>query len=250
VQVINEARDFRLTVIELREASAEEREVTAARLAAEEARKPFNLAEGPLLRVKLLRLAEDDQVLLVTMHHIISDGWSIKILIREMGALYETCAGGWEAALPALPIQYADFAAWQRRWLRGDVLEEQLSYWRRQLADAPPLLEFPTDRPRPTFKTFHGADVPLTFSKKLSEEITQLSRREGATLFMTLLAAYACLLHRYTNQEDILVGTPIANRNRSETESLIGFFINTLVLRARFPERVTFRELLRQMRET
>src|SRR5205085_2378863 len=241
IQVINEVRDSRLTVIELRESSPEEREATAARLAAEEARRPFNLAEGPLLRVKLLRLAEDDQVLLITMHHIISDGWSIKVLIREMGALYEAYASGREAALPALPIQYADFAAWQRRWLQGDVLEEQLNYWRAQLADAPPLLELPTDRPRPTFKTFHGADIPLTFSKKLSEEIMRLSRREGATLFMTLLAAFSTLLYRYTNQEDILVGTPIANRNRAETESLIGFFVNTLVLRARVTDGMSFR---------
>jgi len=249
IQVINEVRDSRLTVIELRESSPEEREATAARLASEEARRPFNLAEGPLLRVKLLQLAEDDQVLLITMHHIISDGWSIKILIREMGALYEAYADEREAALPELPLQYADFAAWQRGWLQGDVLEEQLSYWKRQLAGSPPLLELPTDRPRPMFKTFHGADVLLTFPKKLSEEITRLSRREGATLFMTLLAAFSTLLYRYTNQADILVGTPIANRNRAETESLIGFFINTLVLRARFSERLTFRALLRQVRE-
>ena len=249
VQVVNEARDFRLTVIELRDSSPEEREATAARLAAEEARRPFNLTEGPLLRVKLLRLAQNDQVLLVTMHHIVSDGWSIKVLIRELGTLYEAYASGREAALPALPIQYADFAAWQREWLRGDVLEEQLAYWRRQLASSPPLLELPTDRPRPTFKTFHGADVPLTLSKKLSGEIAQLSRREGATLFMTLLAAFSALLYRYTNQEDILVGTPIANRNRAETESLIGFFVNTLVLRSRVTDGMSFGELLRQTRE-
>ncbi|HEX3560510.1 MAG TPA: amino acid adenylation domain-containing protein [Pyrinomonadaceae bacterium] len=250
VQVIGAPQDFRLTVIELRGLSPEEREATAARLAAEEARGPFNLAEGPLLRVKLLRLAQDEHVLLVTMHHIISDGWSIKVLIREMGALYEAYASEREAALPDLPIQYADFAAWQREWLRGEVLEGQLAYWRRQLAGSPPLLELPTDRPRPTFKTFHGADVPLTLSRKLSEEIAQLGRREGATLFMTLLAAFSALLYRYTNQEDILVGTPIANRNRAETESLIGFFVNTLVLRARVTDGMSFRELLRQVRES
>jgi amino acid adenylation domain-containing protein len=250
VQVINEIWDFSLALIDLRESSLEEKEEIAARLAAEEARKPFNLAEGPLLRVKLLRLAEDDQVLLITMHHIISDGWSIKVLIREIGALYEAYANGREAALPELPIQYADFASWQRGWLQGERLEEQLSYWRGQLADAPPLLELPTDRPRPTFKTFHGANVTLSFSKSLSKEITQLGRREGATLFMTLLSAFFALLHRYTNQEDILAGTPIANRNRAETESLIGFFVNTLVLRARFSDAMTFRELLGQVRET
>jgi amino acid adenylation domain-containing protein len=250
VQVINEVWDFSLPVIDLRESSPEEKEETAARFAAEEAREPFNLAEGPLLRIKLLRLAEDDQVLLLTMHHIISDGWSIKVLIREMGALYEAYMNGRDAALPELPIQYPDFAVWQREWLQGERLEEQLSYWRAQLAGAPPLLELPTDRPRPTFKTFHGANVTLSFSKSLSEEITQLGRREGTTLFMTLLSAFYVLLHRYTNQEDILVGTPIANRNRAETESLIGFFVNTLVLRARFSDAMTFRELLGQVRET
>ena len=250
LQVINEPRDFRLTVIELRESSPEKKEATVARLAADEARTPFNLAAGPLLRVKLLRLAEDDHVLLITMHHIISDGWSIKVLISEIGELYEAYANGREATLPELPIQYADFAVWQRNWLQGERLEEQLSYWKTQLAAAPPLLELPTDRPRPTFKTFHGADVHLSLSKKLSEDITLLSRREGATLFMTLFSAFVTLLYRYSGQHDILVGTAIANRNRAETERLIGFFINTLVLRTRLSEQMTFRELLDQVRET
>src|SRR5215217_5693164 len=250
VQVINAVRDFRLAVIELRETSREEKEATAARFATEEAQKPFNLAEGPLLRVKLLRLAGADHVLLITMHHIISDGWSIKVLIGELGELYEAHANQREAALPGLPIQYADFAVWQRHWLQGERLEEQLSYWKTQLAGAPPFLDLPTDRPRPTFKTFHGADLRLSFSKRLSEDIARLSRREGATLFMTLLAAFSILLYRYSRQRDILVGTPIANRNRAETESLIGFFVNTLILRSRFTERITFRELLAQVRET
>src|SRR5205085_7297687 len=243
VQVINEARDFRSTMIELRDTSPEKKETTAARLATEEGRKPFNLAEGPLMRIKLLRLAEDDHVLLMTMHHIISDGWSIKVLIRELGELYEAYANGRETALPELPIQYADFAVWQREWLRGERLEQQLSYWRAQLADAPPLLELPTDKPRPTFQTFHGANLLRTFSKKLNEAITQLGRREGATLFMTLLSVFVTLLYRYSGQRDILVGTPIANRNRSDTESLIGFFVNTLVLRTRLSDAMTFREL-------
>jgi len=250
VQVIHKAWDFSLTLIELRESSSEKTEATAARLAAEEAEKPFNLAKGPLLRVKLLRLAEDDHVLLITMHHIISDGWSIKVFIGEIEQLYEAYTKGQRAALPELPIQYADFALWQRNWLQGEKLEEQLSYWRTQLADAPPVLDLPTDRPRPAFKTFHGAYRPLVFSKKLSEQITQLGRREGSTLFMTLLAAFSGLLYRYTNQEDILIGTPIANRNRAETEGVIGFFVNTLVLRVRLSDTITFRELLRQIRET
>src|SRR5215216_5416352 len=250
VQVVNEVRDFRLTVIELRESSPERTEATAARLVIEQAQQPFNLASGPLLRIKLLRLTENDHVLLVTMHHIISDGWSIKVLMREMGELYDAYANKREAALPDLPIQYADFAAWQRDWLQGERLEEQLSYWRTQLDDAPPLLELPTDRPRPKFKTFPGADVCLSFSKSLSEDITRLSRDEGVTLFMTLFAAFSTFLYRYSEQRDILVGTPIANRNRAETESLIGFFINTLILRTRFSDDLTFRELLGQVRET
>ncbi len=250
VQVINEARDFRLSVVELRNGSPEKNEATVARLTTEEGRKPFNLAEGPLMRIRLLRLAEDDHVLLITMHHIISDGWSIKVLIREVGELYEAYANGREAALPELPIQYADFAVWQRKWMQGERLEEQLSYWRAQLADAPPLLELPTDRPRPTFKTFHGADVQLSLSKKLSDDIARFSRREGATLFMTLFAVFVTLLYRYSGQRDILVGTAIANRNRAETESLIGFFINTLILRTRLSEQMTFRELLAQVIET
>ena len=250
VQIIHQVWDFSLTPIELRESSSEKKEAIAARLAAEEAEKPFNLAKGPLLRVKLLRLAEDDHVLLITMHHIISDGWSIKVFIGEIEELYKAYTNGQRAALPELPIQYADFALWQRSWLQGEKLEEQLSYWRAQLADAPPVLDLPTDRPRPTFKTFRGAYLSLIFSKKLSQAITQLGRREGATLFMTLLSAFSALLYRYTNQEDILVGTPIANRNRAETENLIGFFVNTLVLRVRFSDAMTFRELLRQIRET
>ena len=250
VQIVHEVRDFRLGIVELRETSPQEKDATAARLATEEAHKPFNLAEGPLLRVKLMRIAEDDHVLLITMHHIISDGWSLKVLMRELGELYEGYTNGREATLPELPIQYADFAAWQRGWLQGERLEEQLSYWRTQLADAPPLLELPTDRPRPTFKTFHGGNVLLTFSKKFSDEITRLSRREGATLFMTLFSAFATLLYRYSGERDILIGTPIANRNRAETEGLIGFFVNTLVLRVRFSDAMTFRELLGQVRET
>ena len=250
VQVINEAQEFRLSVVELRETSSEKNEATAARLITEEARQPFNLAAGPLVRVKLLRLAPADHVLLLTMHHIISDGWSIKVLMHELGELYDAYANKREATLPDLSLHYPDFATWQRNWLQGEKLETQLAYWRTQLADAPPLLELPTDRPRPKFKTFHGADVRVSFSKSLSEDITRLSRAEGVTLFMTLFAAFSTLLYRYSGQRDILVGTPIANRNRAETESLIGFFINTLIMRTRFSDQMTFRELLGQVRET
>jgi amino acid adenylation domain-containing protein len=249
VQFINEPSLWKLPVIDLREASLEEREREATRLAIEEAEKPFDLARGPLLRVKLVRLSADDQLLLVTMHHIISDGWSIKVFIQEIGALYEAYCEGLESPLSELPIQYADFAVWQREWLQGEVLEEQLHYWKQQLAGSTTALELPTDKPRPAFKTFRGADVSLTLPKKLSRELMQLSRREGATLFMTLLAGFSCLLSRYSGQADILIGTPIANRTRAETEELIGFFVNTLVLRTELSGNPSFRELLRRVRE-
>src|SRR5205085_220252 len=249
VQIINEAAGFKLPVSDMQELDEGARWSSVSARAEEEAHRPFDLTKGPLLRANLLRLGEAEHVLLLTIHHIVSDGWSIGVFVRELAALYEAYMAGRPSPLPALPIQYADFAAWQREWLQGEVLEGQFAYWRRQLADAPPLLELPTDRPRPPVQSYRGAHEALLLSESLSRSLKELSRREGATLFMTLLAAFSTLLHRYTNQEDILVGTPIANRNRSETESLIGFFVNTLVLRARFPERMTFRELLRQVRE-
>src|SRR5947209_4394544 len=244
VQIINEAAGFKLPVSDLQELNESERRSSVSARAEEEAHSPFDLTKGPLLRANLLRLGETEHVLLLTIHHIVSDGWSIGVFVRELAALYEAYLAGRPSPLQELLIQYADFAAWQREWLQGEVLEEQLSYWRRQLADAPPLLELPTDRPRPPVQSYRGAHEALLLSESLSRSLKELSRREGATLFMTLLAAYACLLHRYSGQRDILVGTPIANRNRSEVEGLIGFFVNTLVLRARFPEPLTFRGLL------
>ena len=223
VQLINEARDFRLTVIELRETSLEEKEATAARLAAEEAEKTFNLAEGPLLRVKLLRLAADDHVLLITMHHIISDGWSIKVLIRELGSSMKPTQTNGTPRLPTCRFITPISLPGRETGCRVTDSKSNSLYWKAHLAGAPLLLELPTDRPRPRFKTFYGADLRLSFSKALTEDIARLSRREGATLFMTLLAAFATLLYRYSGQRDVLVGTPIANRNRAETENLIGF---------------------------
>ena len=183
------------------------------------------------------------------MHHVVSDGWSIAIFNKEIGLLYHSFSTGQPSPLPELPIQYADFAHWQRQWLQGEVLEAQLSYWKKQLAGAPPSLELPTDRPRPAVQTFHGARQSLVLPKSLTEALKGLSRREGVTLFMTLLAAFKVLLCRYTGQEDIVVGTPIAGRNRAEIEPLIGFFINTLVLRTDLSGDPSFRELLRRVRE-
>jgi amino acid adenylation domain-containing protein/non-ribosomal peptide synthase protein (TIGR01720 family) len=237
-------------IVDLRAASEADREEEAQRLAGAEARAPFDLTRGPLLRAKLLQLADEDYIALLTMHHIVSDGWSSGLLIRELAALYDAFANGRPSPLPELAIQYADFAHWQRAWLRGEALEAQLGYWKRQLGNAPEILNLPTDRPRPAIQSYRGAHCDFALPQRLSEQLAALSRQEGATLFMTLLAAWQVLLHRYSGQDDICVGTPIANRNRAEIESLIGFFINTLVLRADLSGTPTFRDLLSQVRET
>jgi amino acid adenylation domain-containing protein len=213
----------------------------------EEALKPFDLANGPLLRVKLLRLGEDDHVLSLTMHHIVSDGWSMGVLISEVVALYEAFSKGETPSLPELPIQYADFTRWQREWLTGDVLAKQLGYWQKQLDDVA-TLQLPTDRPRPLIRSQRGARQSFALPRDLSESLIALARTEGVTLFTLLLAAWQTLLTRYTEQTDIVVGSPIANRNRVETESLIGFFVNTLVLRTDFSGNPTFCELLERVR--
>jgi amino acid adenylation domain-containing protein len=249
VQVISPAQPLALTVVDLSQLAEAERENQARYIATEEARRPFDLAKGPLLRTALLRLAEQQQILLITMHHIISDGWSMGVLFRELGAIYEAYCGGRPSPLAELPIQYADYAVWQREWLQGEVLEKHLSYWKRQLAAAPALLELPTDRPRPAVQTFRGGRETVALSRELSEALERLGRREGASLFMVLLAAFQLLLNRYTGQDDIVVGTPITSRHRVELEGLIGFFVNTLVLRTDLSGNPSFRELLGRVRE-
>jgi amino acid adenylation domain-containing protein len=226
-----------------------ERRARALRLAAEEARRPFDLARWPLLRARLLRLGAEEYVLLVTMHHIVSDGWSTGVLIQELAALYEAFRDGRPSPLEELPLQYADFTLWQQEWMSGERLEEQLSYWREQLAGAPPVLELPADRPRPAVESYQGASRPFALPASLAESLRALGREQGATLYMTLLAAFQALLHRYTSQPEIVVGTPIANRNRAETERLIGVFINTLALRGDLSGDPSFGELLRRVRE-
>jgi amino acid adenylation domain-containing protein len=250
VQVINKNAIFKLPVNDLQELDESQRPSKVSAWAEEDARRRFDLTKGPLLRANLLRLGETEHVLLLTIHHIISDGWSVGVFVRELAVLYEAYTAGRSSPLQELSIQYADFAAWQRDWLQGGRLEEQLSYWKTQLSDAPPLLELPTDRPRPPVQSYKGAHETLLLCESLSRSLKELSRREGATLFMTLLAAFSTLLYRYSGQRDILVGTPIANRNRAETENLIGFFVNTLIFRTRLSEQMTFRELLCQVRET
>jgi amino acid adenylation domain-containing protein len=249
IQVIAPRLTINLPVIDLSSRPVNERHAEALRLATEEALRPFDLSRGPLLRVTLLRLDQQEHVLLLTIHHIVSDGWSTAVLFRELSALYAASSTGKLATLPELPIQYADFAAWQREWLQGEVLKEQLSYWKKQLAGSPARLELPTDRARPAVQSFHGARQAMALPQALTNGLKALSRQEGVTLFMTLLAAFQTLLHRHTGQEDIIVGSPIAGRNRAEIEGLIGFFVNTLVLRTDFSGDPSFRELLGRVRK-
>ena len=238
-----------LSVVLLADLPTEKQATEVQRLVIEEVQRPFDLAKGPLFRTTLLQLGPQEHVLLVTMHHIISDGWSIGVFIREIAKLYEAFEKGKPSPLSPLPIQYADFAHWQRQWLTGDVLETQVKYWQQQLAGIPALLELPTDRPRPPVQTFKGHTQHFEINQALSSQLKQLSQKQGATLFMTLLSAYVILLHRYSGQEDIVVGSPIANRNRSEIESLIGFFVNTLVLRTPLSDNPSFIDLLNQVRQ-
>lgn len=249
VQEIAPALKLTLPVLDWRQVEANEREAEVLRLAENEAQQPFDLAKGPLIRITLIRLAETEYVALFTMHHIISDAWSMGLLVRELTTLYEAFSTSQPSPLPELSIQYPDFAAWQRQWLQGEVLENQLSYWRKQLGGNLPVVQLPTDRPRPKVQTFRGARYSFSLDSELTEALKELSQQEEVTLYMTLLAAFKTLLYRYTFQEDILVGSPIANRNRTETEQLIGFFINTLVLRTDLSDNPTFKELLGQVRQ-
>nr|AXN93627.1 PuwA [Symplocastrum muelleri NIVA-CYA 644] len=249
VQAIDPKATITLPVVDLQELPDNERLAQAQHLATLEAHKPFLLDRAPLIRATLLRLSETSHVLLTTIHHIVADGWSMGILIQELSALYPAFCAGSPSPLPELPIQYADFSVWQRQWLSGKVLETKLNYWRQKLAGATPLLELPTDRLRPTVETFRGGCLPFNFNSSLTQELVTLSQQLGTTLFMTLQAAFVTLLYRYSDQEDILIGTPIANRNRTEIEPLIGFFVNTLVLRNNLKGNPTFKELLAQVRQ-
>jgi amino acid adenylation domain-containing protein len=248
VQVVAPALNMLLQLVDLRSLAEQERETEARRLAREEARRPFDLARGPLVRTTLLRLGEDDYVFLLTMHHIVCDGWSTTVFAHELSALYAAFWQGAPSPLPELPIQYGDFAVWQREWLQGDVLAEQLAYWKQQLADLP-VLQLPTDRARPAVPSFEGAHHAVRLPKALTRLLHALSRQEGVTLFMTLLTAFQVLLRRYAGQTDIVVGSPIANRTRGEIEGLIGFFVNTLVLRTDLSGEPSFREALGRVRE-
>ncbi|MHA7630794.1 non-ribosomal peptide synthetase [Corallococcus sp. M7] len=234
--------------VSLRRVDASSRDEAEA-LLREDAETPFDLAEGPLFRALLVREDAEHHVLLLNLHHIVSDGWSMGVLYRELSAEYEARRAGRDSDLTPLPVQYADYAAWQREWLQGDVLQRQLGFWKQQLADAPHVLELPTDHPRPAVQQFAGSTHVFTLPRSVLEALEGLGRQEGATLFMTLMAGFQMLLSRYSGQRDFIVGTPIANRTREEVEGLIGFFVNTLPLRAHLRDDASFRAVVRQVRD-
>ena len=248
VQVINPAQAQTITIVDLSELSADSREAAARALATEEARRPFDLRADMMLRALLIRLSAEDHVLLFSLHHIAGDGWSFDVLRREVGVLYRSYSEGQPSPLAELPIQYADFSHWQRHSLDGQQLSQQLSYWKEQLTGARPL-ELPTDRPRPPVLSNRGAVQTIRLNASLAESLRELNRKEGVTLFMLLLAAFKVLLMRHAGHEDISVGTPISGRKWKEIEGLIGFFVNTLVLRTKVSGEVSFRELLRRVKE-
>src|SRR5689334_5230290 len=247
-QVISGELKLKLNVIDLREEPAESREAVAERLVLEQVEEPFDLARGPLLRVSLVRLGEAEQIVVLVMHHIISDGWSLGLFMRELGQLYEGFAAGRPVKLEELGVQYGDYAEWQRGWLTGAVLEEQLGYWRQQLAGMA-TLQLPTDRPRPANQTFRGANYSFSLSTELTTALRELNKHEGVTMFMTLMAALQTLFYRYTSQEDIVVSSGTANRSHPEIEALIGCFINILLIRSDLSGNPDFLELLRRVRK-
>lgn len=248
VQEISAELQLQIEEIDLRDIAPEQREAEVSVRISEETAKPFDLSRGPLLRACLMDLAEQESVLLVTTHHIVGDMWSTGIIIREFGLLYEANVLEQVPVLPELKIQYADFAVWQRNWLQGEVLEQKIGYWRKQLENLP-VLELPSDRPRPPIMDHRGANARFTFAAELVDKVRALSRREGVTLFMTMLTAFNVVLSKYSGQKDLAIGTIIANRNRKEIEGLIGFFSNSLVLRTTIAADATFRSLLASVRQ-
>jgi amino acid adenylation domain-containing protein len=249
VQVIHPAGGFRLEVADVPGEGDAAAAAAWARVG-EEVNRPFDLETGPLFRATLVRAAGTEPVLVLVMHHIVSDGWSMDVVTRELETLYAAFSRGEPSPLPELEIQYADFAVWQRGWLRGRTLERQVEWWKERLAGAPPVLELPTDRPRPPVQGFAGAAERVALPRRLAVRLRELARGEGATLFMALLAGWNALMARWSAQDDVVVGVPVAGRNRAETEGLIGFFVNNLVIRTTLAGDPTFRELLGQVRET
>jgi hypothetical protein len=249
MQAIAPSLNIPLPTVDLRSLPPQEQKVKLRQLTTAEVAKPFDLSQGPLWRYTLLQLGAEEHILLLTIHHIVFDGWSVGIIFRELSQFYTAFTTGKSLSLPDLPIQYADFAIWQRQHLQGEVLEKLLAYWRQQLKGVPPVLQLPTDFPRPKVQSFQGGTQSFILPLELTERIKALSQQQGVTLFMILLAAFQTLLYRYTGQEDIVVGSPIANRNREEIQELIGFFANTLVLRTDFGGDISFQELLARVRD-
>ncbi|HKQ08246.1 MAG TPA: condensation domain-containing protein [Blastocatellia bacterium] len=249
VQVSAPPRHVKLPLVDLSALPEADKQAIARRLALEEADRPFDLAQSPLSRAALLRLGTEQHLLLFTLHHIVSDAWSMDVLIGEVSHLYRAFSAGHASPLAELALQYADYALWQRQWLQGEVLEAQLAYWKKQLAGSPALLALPTDRPRPKVQNFAGASQAFSFAPSLAAALRRLSSQERVTMFMTLLAGFQALLHRYTGEDDIVVGSPVANRHRREIEPLIGFFVNPLVLRTDLSANPTFKELLVRVRD-
>jgi amino acid adenylation domain-containing protein/non-ribosomal peptide synthase protein (TIGR01720 family) len=249
VQVVHEHVELEVPVIRWPELSPEGREEAARAESSAEARRPFDLATGPMIRARLLVVGAEEHVLLLTLHHIVSDGWTRGILNRELALLYRAFTAGKPASLPEIPVQYADYAAWQRKWLSGDVLDRQIAYWKKQLDGAPQAIELPTDRPRPPVQTYRGSNRLHILPREVGQALKELARRESVTLYMVLLSGLDLLLHRWTGQRDVVVGTSVSNRNRAETERLVGFFINALVLRTVVDDDVPFTELLAQVRD-
>jgi amino acid adenylation domain-containing protein len=250
VQVVSAPDPINLVVVGLQELCEDERREKANRITTEEAQRPFDLSKGPLLRVVLLKLGVEEHRLILAMHHTVTDGWSFGVFTRELETLYKAFLEGKPSPLPDLPIQYADFAYWQREWLQGEVLNTQLEYWKNKLGGEPPVLQLPTDRPRPAVQTHRGANQLFALPMVLLEKLKKLSQGQSVTLYMTLLAAFKVLLYRYTGQTDFAVGSPIANRTRSELEGLIGFFVNTLVLRTDLSADPRFIDFLEKVKET
>ncbi|MDQ2902118.1 MAG: amino acid adenylation domain-containing protein [Chloroflexota bacterium] len=249
IQVVAPTVRLPIPFVDLSNTTESEREASVQRLMLEETQRPFHLTTGPLVRARLLKLSDTEHMLLFVMHHTIADGWSVGILFRELVALYAAYTQGKPSPFVELPVQYADYALWQRQWLQGEVLEQQVRYWQEHLAGAPTTLDIPCDRRRPPVQTYAGAMLSYELDKSLTEQLKVLSRQEGCTLFMTLLAAFQVLLYRYTGQDDLLIGTPIANRTRTEIEGLIGLFINTLVVRTSLVGNPSFLDLLARVRE-
>ena len=241
---------FTLLEHDLRNLASDAQNETIARISQTEVNQPFDLAAGPLIRGRLLQLSDDEHVLLITQHHIISDGWSIGRLVDEFSSLYTAFSQGQADPLPPLTLQYADYAVWQRQWLQGEVLQAQIDFWKDQLTGAPELLELPTDFPRPAQQSYAGASVDFTLNSELTAQLKHFSQHHNVTLFMTLLTGLVCADGTIERQNDVVIGTPVANRANADLEKLIGFFVNTLALRIRLDDEPSTAQLLEQVKTT